>query len=300
MSDWFEQHARQQGLPDSWAGEVSRHLLPWLEPLLPSSSGPARVLGLHGCQGSGKTTLAQALKQWAEQEAGLVAVHISLDDYYLGHEERRQLADALHPLLATRGVPGTHAICHLLKDLAALKAGQHGRRLPRFLKAMDDRAPREQWQPIDRPVQWIILEGWCLGLPPQPAARLQSPVNSLEAEQDPEGHWRRYVNDQLAGPYRKLWSMVDHWLMLAAPGFHCVEAWRWQQEAALYRKTQAGQGLQLMTRGTLRVFLQHYQRWTEYALETLPSQMHHCIWLDDQRRMIRHSAGNGLAGSKNL
>ncbi len=293
MSGWFTRYARQNGLPPSWAEDVSRHILPWLELHLPPASGPARVLGLHGCQGSGKTTLARALKCWAEEDAGLATVHISLDDYYLGQAERRQLADALHPLLVTRGVPGTHAICHLLRDLTALKTGRHGLELPRFLKAMDDRAPREQWRRIDRPVQWIILEGWCLGLPPQSTARLQSPVNALEAREDAGCHWRQYVNDQLAGPYRKLWSMVDHWLMLAAPGFHCVETWRWQQEEALRRQTRAGEGLQLMNREALREFLQHYQRWTEHALKTLPRHVHHCVWLDERRRMTRHSTGDG-------
>lgn len=294
------QYARLHGLPDTWAADITRWILPWVKQQLPSADGPARVLGLHGCQGSGKTTLARALKRWAEESIGLTAVHISLDDYYLGHEARKQLADALHPLLATRGVPGTHAICQLLHDLAALKTGQHGLKLPRFLKEQDDPAPSKQWQHIKQPVQWIILEGWCLGLPPQTEEQLQSPVNTLEAEQDTQGHWRRYVNDQLAGPYRKLWQQVDHWLMLAAPGFHCVEPWRWQQEEALHRKTAGDAGEHLLNRQQLRQFLQHYQRWTEHALATLPRHVDYCVWLDEQRRMVRHGRGDGRFGSKNL
>jgi len=38
---------------------------------------------------------------------------LSLDDFYLGHAARLQLARDIHPLLATRGVPGTHDIAFL-------------------------------------------------------------------------------------------------------------------------------------------------------------------------------------------
>jgi len=73
------------------------------------TAGELKVLGISGTQGSGKSTLA-ALLQFLLQQNGLRVVCLSLDDFYLTRKERRQLADTVHPLLMTRGVPVTHDI----------------------------------------------------------------------------------------------------------------------------------------------------------------------------------------------
>ncbi len=285
--------ARHHGLPAWWAEQMATAVLPWLEQALQQNHHPW-VLGIHGSQGSGKSTLAGALCHWAESR-GLSAVHLSLDDYYLGRSERAGLADTLHPLLATRGVPGTHASCRLLRDLQALKRGEAGFSLPRFHKQHDDTAPRRQWPHLERPARLVVFEGWCLGLPPQPASELMQPVNALEREQDADGLWRRYVNEQLAGPYRRIWALVDGWLMLAAPGFDCVEAWRWQQEEALRNQLnrQGKPGDRLLSRQQLGRFLQHFQRWTEHGLRILPTRVHLCLSLDRERRVTRVTTGDG-------
>ena len=41
---------------------------------------------------------------------GLRAAILSLDDIYLSGADRLQRANTIHPLLATRGVPGTHDV----------------------------------------------------------------------------------------------------------------------------------------------------------------------------------------------
>ncbi|MFC3212746.1 hypothetical protein [Novosphingobium panipatense] len=71
-------------------------------------NGPL-VVGVCGAQGSGKSTLAAALKAHFEAGHRRVAI-LSLDDLYLTRQERTQLARQVHPLFATRGVPGTHDV----------------------------------------------------------------------------------------------------------------------------------------------------------------------------------------------
>ena len=39
---------------------------------------------------------------------------LSIDDFYLSKAKRKRLAASVHPLLAIRGVPGTHDVHRLL------------------------------------------------------------------------------------------------------------------------------------------------------------------------------------------
>lgn len=67
------------------------------------------VWGLSALQGTGKSTLAAQLAQAAQRE-GLRSAVLSLDDFYLTRAARQALARQVHPLLVTRGPPGTHKI----------------------------------------------------------------------------------------------------------------------------------------------------------------------------------------------
>jgi len=96
------------------------------------------VIGISGAQGSGKSTLAAMLAQMFSA-TGCNAAAVSLDDYYLSKAQRRQLAENIHPLLAQRGVPGTHNIAQALADARAVLAGTKVA-LPQFDKALDEPA----------------------------------------------------------------------------------------------------------------------------------------------------------------
>ena len=80
------------------------------------SEGKSRpfIVGLSGGQGSGKTTLCQKLEELLTNKKVSCCV-LSLDDFYLSKTKRKELADRIHPLAFTRGVPGTHDI-NLLKQ----------------------------------------------------------------------------------------------------------------------------------------------------------------------------------------
>ncbi|MCZ6711770.1 MAG: kinase [Gammaproteobacteria bacterium] len=223
----------------------------------------APVIGISGGQGAGKSTLARLLVA-AIRLSGRSAVACSLDDFYLSRRAREELARTVHPLFATRGVPATHDLELAQSTLTGLRHKQTTR-LPRFDKARDSPLAPSRWKVIAGPVSQLVFEGWCVGAPPQPEARLEEPVNRLEAAEDPRGVWRRYVNQALASDYRKLWAQVDFMIYLQVPDFAAVARWRTQQERQLDPKRR-------MDAVALGRFLAHYERLTLWMLETLPAQ----------------------------
>jgi D-glycerate 3-kinase len=266
----LEQFAQQEQLPDSYLHTVEQWFLPLAEDILRrvAHSHQALLVGVSGCQGSGKTTLASLLVLLLRELLGLKGVNLSIDDFYLTHAERQQLAKTVHPLLATRGVPGTHDVQLALDTVAALrKPGVVA--IPRFNKAVDDRAPQSEWPKVQAPVDVIVLEGWCLSIGPQSHVQLETTINSLEELEDTEGAWRRYVNERIGNEYARLYDMVDYLVMLKAPAFAKVFEWRQNQEDKLAAKSGA-QGTRIMNREQLRRFIQHYERITRHGLETLP------------------------------
>jgi D-glycerate 3-kinase len=240
------------------------------------------LLGLSGLQGSGKSTLAAQLVG-AAQRRGIAALAMSIDDFYLGRAARLRLARTVHPLLATRGVPGTHDVDLLRRTLDALAIAtpEQPARVPRFDKGRDTRLPPSLWRRVSLVPSLIVLEGWCIGVPPQSAAALRRPVNALERDEDAGAHWRGWVNEQLTLRYVPLWQRLDHLVMLQAPDYDIVRRWRDEQERAL-RLRHAQRAL---TPAALRRFLMHYERLSRQALKTLPTLADLRIVLDSKRRV---------------
>ena len=170
---------RDEGLPADFADLADRLHRP-LAARIAGWAGGGRaplVVGICGPQGSGKSTLA-ALVARLLTARGLAVATLSIDDLYRTKAERARLAREVHPLLATRGVPGTHDPALGLAVLQALGRPETTA-LPRFDKAADDRAPETSWPRVEGPVDVVLLEGWCVGARPQPAARLAAPVSPI-------------------------------------------------------------------------------------------------------------------------
>ena len=239
----------------------------------------ARVFGISGLQGSGKSTLAAQLVD-AAIARGLHAIAVSVDDFYLDAPERRRLARGIHPLLATRGPPGTHDVALARATLDALR-DRRPVRLPAFDKLGDRRLPDAQGREA-RDVDLVVFEGWFLGVPAEPDEALATAVNALERDEDSDGAWRHYCNDALARDYPALWQRIDRLLFLQPPGFDIVPGWRWQQEQALQSLDPARAG---MTRAQVERFVQHYERVSRQALRTLPGIADVVVPLDDRRRV---------------
>ncbi len=249
------------------------------EALASASSTP--ILAISGVQGSGKSTLAAQIVDLAHSR-GLHAAAFSIDDTYLTRAQRQRLADRIHPLLATRGPPGTHDLALALATLDAAKAGQ-AFALPRFDKLADERVPEVQWKQIEQPLDLLVFEGWFLGTPAEADEALRMPLNALERDADAEGTWRHWCNHALAEHYPALWQRFDRLWMLQPPSFAVVPHWRWQQEQALQ---QASPGRSSMSRPQLERFVQFYERVSRQALRTLPAIADRVIALDAQRQPV--------------
>ncbi|WP_448547505.1 kinase [Thalassotalea fusca] len=239
-------------------------------------------VGINGCQGSGKSTLSQFLATYIQSNFMLNVVVLSLDDFYLSRAERQLKADAVHPLFATRGVPGTHDVERLKNTIQALARRDIKITLPVFDKGTDDILPRSQWRSVNQAPDIVIIEGWCWGVPPQNEQELQMPVNALESTQDEDGTWRKHVNDSLAQGYQPLYDFIDHWLFLRAPSFDVVKQWRHEQEQPLL----AQQAKQAMSENEIATFIQYFQRLTEHGLRVF-HQYADTIWhLDSERNIV--------------
>ncbi|UUL82509.1 AAA family ATPase [Sphingomonas qomolangmaensis] len=229
------------------------------------------LVGLCGPQGSGKSTTARRLEERLDG-AGLRTVVLALDDFYLTRAERSRLAEEVHPLFAVRGVPGTHDIALLEQTLAALREARPGSvtRLPVFDKLADDRCTADQMRAFRGAPDVVLLEGWCIGATPQDPPALVGPVNWLEAEEDPDARWRIHANERLGADYAALFARLDLRLMLRAPGFDCVHAWRAEQEAGLSARAGGGPA---MNDAALARFIAHYERLTRWLMIDEPADL---------------------------
>lgn len=265
----------QEQLPDSYLETVQQWFEPMVEELLVriSAHEGTYVIGISGCQGSGKSTLAALLVNMLNGMLGLRCINLSIDDFYLTHLERQDLAREVHTLLATRGVPGTHDVTLAMNTIRQLsESGQVA--VPRFNKAIDDRYPEQDWPRLSGPVDVIVLEGWCLSIGPQNEAELEEGINALEQNEDADGAWRRYVNAAIGNDYLDFYGMVDYLVMLKAPDFDKVYEWRQNQEdkLAAAQSDTAGANNRIMSPEELQRFIQHYERVTRHGLQTLPEK----------------------------
>ena len=284
--------AQTHKLPSAYIDTAETFFLPLCEQLAQQAqtSDSPLVIGIHGCQGSGKSTLTELLLFLLTRRYGIEAVGMSIDDFYLTRAERQLLATAVHPLLQTRGVPGTHDIGLLNATIDGLVNFTGPLAVPRFNKAIDDRVPETQWTKVNRPPKIILLEGWCVGALPQSDAALQSALNDLEQQEDASGSWRAYVNLQLTDAYRKVFGRLNKLIMLRAPGFHTVHQWRLEQEQRLVVALGDGADIsRVMDAAAIARFIQHYQRVTEHALVVLPAQADVVFQLDESRAIVSQS-----------
>jgi D-glycerate 3-kinase len=247
------------------------------------------VLGLNGAQGTGKSTLARLVQRLLERVHGMRAAIISLDDLYLTGAERLQRAETIHPLLATRGVPGTHDVGLGIRILRGLREGKPVA-LPRFDKAKDERLPVAEWPRWDGPCDVVIFEGWCVGARPQRSDELAAPINGLERLEDPTGDWRWYVNRELGGDYQALFAELDLLVMLRPPDLERVYAWREEQEARL---RAAGGGPEVMAPTAVRRFVMHFERLTRFMWEEMPGRADALVYLGDDHLPVEVDLGDG-------
>ena len=222
------------------------------------------VIGLAGGQGSGKTTISSILTLILQKYFKLNVFKVSIDDFYKTRKDRKLLSKNKHPLLMTRGVPGTHDVDLILNFFKEIKDKNFkSLQIPTFNKAIDDRCPKSLWYKIDSRPDVIIFEGWCVGARAQLNNQLKKPINSTEKVHDQKANWRTHVNNQLKKKYKTLFNQLDGLLYLKAENFSLLREWRIKQERKLLVQTKNKRKLKIMSSGDITNFMQTYQRITQ-------------------------------------
>jgi len=263
---------------------IAGHVRNWIQRAIDAApEGHVPLLFLSGPQGAGKSTaLSEAIAALSQPVTGA-----SIDDFYLTHAERMELAHRTSPLFLTRGPPGTHDLTLLGQTIAALRKASPDAAtpIPVFDKLADDRAPVSDWRSFSGRPAAIVIEGWLMGALPEAGSAGAAPLNAVEAE-DRTGDWRRYQEAALAGVYRDLWDAADGFCHIVPPDFACVLGWRLQQEETLW--AAKGQLMPAERRDWVVRFIQHYERLTRRMIagQRCPGAEIH---IDAARAVVRTS-----------
>ena len=213
---------------------ISQYIIPIINNLYHSKNNK---FILSGSQGSGKSTLGKLLKLVIEKFYKKKVMLLSIDDYYLSKEQRLTLSKKIHPLLSTRGVPGTHNI----------------EVTPTFNKLKDDISKKRK---VINSAQILLLEGWCCGSVPIANKYLFKNINTLENTYDKNTNWRKYYNSLLRKEYKSVFSLFDKKIYIKAPSFKYVLEWRYLQEKSNASKSN---NKNFMNKVKLQEFIQHYE-----------------------------------------
>ena len=230
--------------------------------------GETLILGFSGGQGSGKTTVTGILKIILKKFFKR-RIHVSsIDDFYKTLVDRNKISNKIHPLLKTRGVPGTHDI-NLVKNFFNIIRKKKFKKikLPKFEKAMDNRLEKKYWFNIKQKPEIVILEGWCVGARPQSNSLIKRPINILEKYEDKDLKWRKYVNEKLKKEYKKLFMMIDHLIFMKIPNFKVVFKWRLLQEKKMKKKSYSNK--KIMSYNEIKRFIMFYERITLQMMKDL-------------------------------
>ena len=96
---------------------------------------------------------------------------------------------------------------------------------------------------------------------------LKRPTNNLEKYEDKGLIWRKQVNKELKKDYKKLFSMIDHFIFMKIPNFNMVFKWRLLQEDKLRKKSHSKK--KIMSYNEIRRFIMFYQRITLQMIKDL-------------------------------
>ena len=234
---------------------------------------------IAGSQGSGKSTLTAVLKLVLEKFYKKKVMLLSIDDYYLSKNKRLKLSKKIHPLLITRGVPGTHNIAALRKDIINFQKKKFPIVAPLFNKLKDDISSKKK---IIKKAEILLLEGWCCGSTPINREYLFNNINHLESTLDKNKLWRQYYNSQLQKDYKKVFSLFNQQIYIQAPSFTYILKWRYAQEKSNALKSKDEK---FMKKTDLRKFIQHYEKLTKWMIKTMPAKADMLIKIDKNQKI---------------
>ena len=221
---------------------------------------------ISGSQGIGKSTLVLILKSVIENIYNKKVMSLSIDDYYLSKKKRLQLSNKIHPLLQTRGVPGTHDLDKLRGHINQFNKKKFPINIPIFDKLSDDIAKKTN---TIKKADILLLEGWCCGCLPVGNKYLSKNINKLETDLDKNNIWRNFYNDKLQNDYKKIFKLFDLKIYMQPPSFKYVYKWRADQER---RNLSKSVNKKYMNKKQLDEFIQHYEKITKWMMKTMPTE----------------------------
>ena len=234
---------------------------------------------IAGSQGAGKSTLAKIFKLVLENAYKKKVMLLSIDDYYLSKNKRNKLSKNIHPLLITRGVPGTHDIVALKNDIINFQKKKFPINTPKFNKLKDDISSKKN---IIKNAEILLLEGWCCGSPSINKKYLFQNINRLETIFDKNKKWRQYYNSQLMKDYKKVFSLFDQQIYIQPPSFSYILKWRYNQEKNNALKSR---NKDFMNKKDLQKFIQHYEKLTKWMMKTMPAKADILIKIDSNQKI---------------
>ena len=191
---------------------------------------------------------------------------VSIDDYYFSKNKRLQLSKQIHPLLQTRGVPGTHDLDKLSKHISQFSNKKFPILIPVFDKLSDDLTKKKI--SINK-ADILLLEGWCCGCLPIDNKYLFKNINKLETDLDKNNIWRNFYNNKLQNDYKKIFKLFDLKIYMQPPSFKYVYKWRADQER---RNLSKSVNKKYMNKKQLDKFIQHYEKITKWMMKTMPAE----------------------------
>ena len=216
-----------------------------------------------GSQGIGKSSFINIISKTIEKFYNKRILLLSLDNYYLSKKERLLLSEKKHKLLITRGVPGTHNIEKLVKNINQFNKGKYPITIPLFDKLTDDKSKSIK---MKTKFDILFLEGWCCGSSEIPKKILYKNINNLEKIKDPKYQWRNFYNNKLKMEYKKLFKLFDELIFLKTSSFDNVFKWRFKQERYNQSKNKKSKR---MSADEIKIFIQHYEKLTKWMLKDL-------------------------------
>ena len=255
---------------------ISRSITPIIDKIINTNDNKFLI---SGSQGVGKSTLAIIIKLVIEKIYKKKVMILSIDDYYLSKNKRNEISKKIHPLLKTRGVPGTHDINKLRRHINNFNKQKFPISTPKFDKLKDDCS-----KTLNKvtSAQILILEGWCCGTSAVEDKYLYKNINKLELNLDKNFVWRKYYNSILKNQYQSVFKMFDITIYLKPPSFAYVLKWRVLQEKNNAIKNNQKE---LMNKKELSFFIQHYEKITKWMIKTMPAKADLLINLDRNQKI---------------
>jgi D-glycerate 3-kinase len=237
---------------------------------------------ISGSQGIGKTTLVSILKNNIIKYYKKKVLTLNLDDYYLSKKERIKLSKTKHPLFITRGVPGTHNIKKLRKNINDFDKSKYPITIPIFDKLKDDVSSKFRQEIGINNI--LLLEGWCCGCPPIKKIFLNKNINKIEQEEDKKNIWRSYYNNKLKNEYKDMFQTFDKTIFLKAPSFKYVLNWRSKQERM---NKSVDRRKRKMNNKEMLNFISHYEKITKWMFRELSKNADVVLRINTKQEIIK-------------